>query len=293
MAIVSMSLIRCVVVADESRWFYNGNITCYQWWQYASFTFIAIYVIPFIFVLVLVSFKLHHDKIKVRQFLLAIIFPFPFLMLWLIRLACSSPVANVEENQNVNALKEMLLAPYRQPDDRSKREAFYWQSVLIARRFVLVLIFCIVTEPSIRLFCMTIACVIVLCCHLKVKLFQNSLANNLESLSLFFLIILGLVNLVNFVFVGSEQNIKGSLLTVLKVFHWLETVMLGLFPAVLLLLLSFAVISFSLRVLVVCCRSIFKFFIRPCAQKWMSHDTIPLLNVCDYTEDDVEEYVIN
>ena len=293
MATVSISLIRCVFVADESRWFYNGNIICYQWWQYASFTFIAIFVIPFVFALALVSFKLHHDKITVRQFLLAIIFPLPFLMAWLIRFACSSPVANVEESQNVNALKEMLLAPYRQPDDKSKRGAFYWQSVLIGRRFILVVIFCIVTEPSIRLFCMTIACVVVLCCHLKVKPFQNSLANNLESLSLFFLIILGLVNLFKSVFVGSEQNIKGSLITVLKVFQWLETVMLGLFPAVLLLLLSFAVISFSLRVLVVCCRSIFKFFIRPCAQRWMSRDTMPLLNVCDNTEDDIEEYVIN
>ena len=293
MATVSISLIRCVFVADGSRWFYNGNIICYQWWQYASFTFIAIFVIPFIFVLVLVSFKLHHDKITVRQFLLAIIFPLPFLMLWLIRFACSSPVANVEESQNVNALKEMLLAPYRQPDDRSKRGAFYWQSVLIGRRFILVVIFCIVTEASIRLFCMTIVCVVILYCHVKIRPFQNSLASNLESLSLFFLIILGLVNLFKSVFVGSEQNIKGSLITVLKVFQWLETVMLGLFPAVLLLLLSFAVISFSLRVLVVCCRSIFKFFIKPCAQRWMSRDTMPLLNVCDNTENDIEEYVIN
>ena len=293
MATVSISLIRCVFVADENRWFYNGNITCYQWWQYASFTFIAIFVIPFIFVLVLISFKLRHDKISVRQFLLAIVFPLPFLMLWLIRFACSSAVANVEENPNVNALKEMLLAPYRQPDDASKRGALYWQSVLIGRRFVLVLIFCVVTEPSIRLFCMTIVCVVVLCCHLKVKPFQNSLANNLESLSLFFLTILGLINLFKSVFVGSEQNIKGSLITVLKVFHWLETVMLGLFPAVLLLLLSFAVISFSLRVLVVICWSIFKFLFRPCAQRWISRDSAPLLNVCDNTENDVEGYVIN
>ena len=293
MATVSISLIRCIFVADENRWFYNGNITCYQWWQYASFTFIAIFVIPFIFVLALVSFKLHHDKITVRQFLLAIIFPLPFLMVWLIRFACSSPVANVEESQTVNALKEMLLAPYRQPDNASKRGALYWQSVLIARRFILVLIFCIITEPSVRLFCMTIVCVVILYCHVKVKPFQNLLADNLESLSLFFLIILGLVNLFKSVFVGSEQNIKGSLITVLKVFQWLETVMLGLFPVVLLLLLSFAVISFSLRVLVVCCRSIFKFFIRPCAQRWMSRDTMPLLNVCDNTEDDIEEYVIN
>ena len=290
---VSISLIRCVSVADESRWFYNGNITCYQWWQYASFTFIAIFVIPFILVLALVSSELHHHAITVRQFLLAIIFPLPFLMLWPLRLACSCAVANVEENQNVNALKEMLLAPYRQPNDVSKRGALYWQSVLIARRFILVLIFCIVTEPSIRLFCMAIACAFVFGCHLKLKPFQDSFANNLESLSLFFLIILGWVNLFKSVFVSSGQNIKGSLTTVLKVFQWLETVILGLFPASLLLLLSFAVISFSIRVLIVCCWSTFKFVIKPWAQTWMSRDSTPLLNVCDNTEDDVEEYTPN
>ena len=267
MATVSISLIRCVFVANSSRWFYNGNITCYQWWQYVSFTFIAIFVIPFIFVLTLASLKLHHGKITVRQFLLAIIFPLPFLMLWLLRFACSSAVANVEVNQNINALKEMLLAPYRQPKEASKQGALYWQSVLIARRLILILIFCIVPEPSIRLFCMTIVCVIVLCFHLKLRPFQNLLANNLESLSLFFLIILGLINLFKSVFVGSEQNIKGSLVTVLKVFQWLETVMLGLFPAVLLLLLSFAVISFSFRVLIVLCKSIFEFLIQPCVQR--------------------------
>ena len=291
MATVSISLIRCVFVADESRWFYNGNITCWQWWQYASITFIAVFVIPFIFVLAVVSFKVYRDKITVRQFLLAIIFPLPFLILWLLGLACSPDVVNVEENQNLNALKEMLLAPYRQPDDESKRGAIYWQSVLIARRFILVLIFCIVTEPSIRLFCMTIVCVFVFGCHLKLRPFQNSSANNLESVSLFSLIVLGLVNLFKSVFFGSERNIKGSLIIVLKVFQWLETVMLGLFPAILLLLLSFAVVSFSLRVLFMCCRSIFKFLFRPCAHRWMSRDFIPLLNVCNNIEDDLQEHI--
>ena len=292
LATVSISLIRCVSVADESRWFYNGNITCYKWWQYASFTFIAIFVIPFIFVLALFSVKLYHDKIAAREFLLAIIFPLPFLLLWPLRLSCSCVVDNMEESQNVNALKEMLLAPYRQPNDVSKRGALYWQGVLIARRFILVVIFCMVTEPSTRLFCLTLACAFVFGCHLKLRPFQNSLANNLESLSLFFLIVLGLVNLFKSMFVGSEQNIKGSLTTVLKVFQWLETVMLGLFPAVLLLLLSFALISFSIRVLVVCCRSSLKFVINPCAHRWMSRGSTPFVNVCDNSEDGVEEYVV-
>ena len=262
-------------------------------WQYASYIFLAVFVIPFIFVLALVSFKLHHGKITVTQFILGIMFPLPFLMLWLVRFACSSTEANVEQNQNLNAIKEMLLAPYRQPDDRSNRGALYWQSVLIARRFILVLIFCIITQAFIRLFCMTLACAFVFGYHLKLRPFQNSLANNLESISLFCLIILGLINLFKSVFIGFEQSIKGSLITVLNVFQWLETVMLGLFPAVLLLLLSFSVISFALRVLFMCCRLISKLLYRSCAHRWMSRDSSPLLNVCDNTDDDVEGYVIN
>ena len=272
LATVSISLIRCAFVAGKNRWFYNGNIICYQWWQYASYGFIAVFVIPFMLVLVLVSFKLYHDKITARQCIMAIILPLPFLLLWIFRFACASVAENEGKNQNLNALKEMLLAPYRLPDDSSKRGALYWQSVLIARRFVLVLIFCIVTKPSIRLFCMTVACVFAFGFHLQVKPFQNSLANNLESLSLFFLIILGLVNLFKSVFVGSEQNIKGSLVTIVKVFQWLETVILGLFPAALLLLLILAVISFLVRVLFVFCMLMFNYFVRPCVQRWLSRD---------------------
>ena len=293
LATVSISLIQCVFVAGKNRWFYDGNILCYQWWQYASYTFIAVFVIPFIFVLALVSFKLHHDNITARQFIIAIIFPLPFLLMWMFRLACPSGVVSVEDNQNTVALKEILFAPYRQPDDSNKGGTLYWHSVLIARRSILVLIFCVVTEPSIRLFCMTVTCAIVFCCHLQVKPFQNSLANNIESLSLLFLIILGLVNLFKSMFVGSAQNIKGSLITVLEVFQWLEIVMLGLFPAALLLLLSLTIISFSVRVLFVFCGSIFNFFIRPCAQRWMSRDSAPLLNFSEYTDDDIERYFVN
>ena len=281
LATVSISLIRCVFVAGESRWFYNGNITCYQWWQYVALGFNVIFVIPFIFVLAVISFKLQHDNITITEFLLTMIFPLPFLMLWLLRFACSSAADNVEENQNLKALKEMLLAPYRQPNGASKQGALYWQSVLIARRFILVVIFCVITEPSIRLFCMTLVCVFVLFYHLKVKPFQNSFANNLESLSLSFLVILSLINLFKSVFVGSEQKIKGPLVIVFKVFQWLEILMLGLFPALLSLLLSFAVISISVRVLFICCRSIFKYLFRSCAQRWLSRDSARLLNVCE------------
>ena len=286
LATVSISLIRCVSVAGKTRWFYNGNVLCYQWWQFASFIFNAIFVIPFIFVLAWLSFKLHHDKITVRQFLLAIVCPLSFLALRLFRTVFPSEVGNAQGSENLNALKEMLLGPYKQPNDRSKRGALYWQSILIARRFILVLIFCVVTEPSFRLFCMTLVCVFVLCFHLKVKPFQNSLSNNFESLSLLSLIVLALINLFKSVFAGFEQNIKGSLVTIFKAFQWLEIVILGLFPILLLLLLCFAMISIFARVVFMCSRFMFKRFSRHCFKRCLPPDSARLVNVCDSIDDE-------
>lgn len=271
LATVSMSLVRCVSVAGETRWFYNGNVICYQWWQYASFIFSGFYVVPFIFILALASYKIQSGTITVRQFLLAVAFPLPVLLVWLLRCTCPSERVNIEESEDLCALKEMLLGPYKKPEENTSRKhgaAVYWQSVLIARRFMLALVYCVVTEPSTRLFCMTLVCVFVLCCHLMVKPFRNKFANNLETLSLLFLVVLGLINLFKSVFVGLESNIKGTLITVFKVFEWVEFIILGLIPCLLSILTCFAVLSLVIRILFTCSRFLFKYLFRGLAQRW-------------------------
>ena len=289
LAVVSISLIRCVSVAGETRWFYNGNIICYQWWQYASFAFIGFFAFPFIFVVAWASFKIQHDAITMRQFILAIIFPLPCLLLWLFQSIWSRDRTDFEENRDSNTyvLKELLLGPYRKPKENGSKYsgAFYWQSVLIARRFVLVLLYCVLTEPSIKLFCMTIFCVVVLCCHLIVKPFRNSLANNIESLSLFLLVILGLINLFKSVFVGVEGNIKGSLVTVFQVFQWMEIVILGLFPIVLSLLMGLATLCLLIRTLFTSCKCLFQCVLRCYMLRWGSVRQNLLHTVCEERND--------
>ncbi len=286
LATVSISLVRCVVVAGETRWFYNGNVICYQWWQYGSFAFIGSFAIPFIFVLMWTSLAMQRGKITVKQFLLAIVFPLPALLLWLFRRPFPFGEINVEENQNLKALKEMLLGPYKKPEEnRSKYGAAYWQSVLIARRFILVVIYCVVTEPSARLFCMTLVCVLVLGGHLIVKPFRNSFANNLESISLLLLVILGLINLCKSMFVGLEGNIKGSLVTVFQVLQWTEFVILGVFPTFLSILICLAIFSLIIRILFTCCRVVFNWIFRRCGRRRSTEDRGRLLNICEERHD--------
>ena len=286
LAIVSISLVRCVSVAGETRWFYNGNVICYQWWQYVSFVFIGSFAFPFIIVVAWTSRKIQHGTMTMTQFLLAIVFPVPALLFWLFHSGCPSRGANVEENQNFKPLKEMILGPYKKTDEnRNGCGAKYWQSVLIARRFILVVIYCVLTEPSTRLFCMTLFCILVLCAHLSVKPFRNSLANNLESLSLLFLVILGLINLFKSVFVGLEGNIKGPLVTVFRVFQWTEFSILALYPCLVSILICLALFSLIIRTLFTCCRYVFQTTFRHFGQRRRSENRGRLLNICEEMEE--------
>ena len=267
LATVSIQLIRCVSINDEIRWFYNGNVICYEWWQYAAFMFNAIFVIPFIFILAWASFKIHKEAITLRQLLIGFIFPLPSLLFWIFSMFCSSGINNVEPNENLKVLQKMLLTPFREP------QALYWKSIMIARRFVLVLLFCVITETSYKLFWMTLTCLLVLSHHLRIKPFKQNWANNLESISLLCLVVLGFISLFRAVLVEARVSAQTDSI---KVIQWLEIVILGFFPASILLLFCFAIISLFVRFLHVCYGSLFRCMFGP-----NSRDRARLFDVCE------------
>ena len=47
----TMRLVDCVQIQHVSRWYYNAEITCFQWWQSASIVVIILYLFSFIFIL--------------------------------------------------------------------------------------------------------------------------------------------------------------------------------------------------------------------------------------------------
>ena len=80
LASVSFDLLRCVPIGSEKRLFYDGNLKCFQWWQYILTVFIAVLFAPFVFVLLWGPIKLFRGSISARNFLLACCFPLPSLL---------------------------------------------------------------------------------------------------------------------------------------------------------------------------------------------------------------------
>ena len=250
-ATVSLSLVRCTPVGNESRWFYNGTIVCYQWWQKVLIAFDVMVVVPFIFVLAWGAVKLHRAKVSAKHFLLACVFPLPFLILWLLQSLgfYGNQRQQAQSTEYTKALKDVLLAPFRKPE-AEKTGALYWQSIFILRRLVLVFLYCFITAATFRLFCMGVVCVLALIHHSKMKPFQNNRANTGETVSLLALVILANINSYKSFYANSQEEIINSWMPVLD---WVEIILLGFLPAIFALMVVFVSISLITRLIFVVC----------------------------------------
>ena len=77
-----LSLLHCIPVGKEQVLFLDGNIRCYETFQYYVLVYVVSSVFPFCLVPVLGSYLLKMDRISVRQFCFACMFPLPFCCFW-------------------------------------------------------------------------------------------------------------------------------------------------------------------------------------------------------------------
>ena len=239
---VSLSLLKCVPVHSESRLFLDGNIRCWQWWQYVLISYIGVFVVPFIFVLYWGSRKLTQRIISTKELALACIMPLPLLCYWAIRYCFKKQLAPLRCQEGNEDIKMVLQAPFRQPveDDEG---TLYWESVLIGRRLVLLVLHSFIADPMLRLLCLDFACMAIFAHHLCKKPYRDNLANACESISLVALIVIATSSLAEASLVSEGVEVSGPVQTVFQVFEWIELTLLAVAPACLCVLISLAVLS--------------------------------------------------
>ena len=181
----AMKLRNCVQIQHVSRWFYDAEITCPQWWQEASLAAIVVFLVPFIFALYFASLQLYQGQISAKIFLLACVFPLPYLFLSFIvyvnkvisklrfgqEVKCkSSTGADREERIETSSstvehsVLEVITAPFCKPQD-GRSGKIHWESVLIGRRFLLIMIGSILKHAFLRSVCLTILCLVPITSH--------------------------------------------------------------------------------------------------------------------------------
>ena len=118
LADTSLKLMHCVPVGLEWRLFIDGNIPCWQWWQYMQIVFISVFIIPLVLVLFWGSLMLSKDKLSAKEFLTSCAFPLPFLFIWLYRYVFKKPSLPEFKlfwgnTHDAEVIKKVLHDPFR------------------------------------------------------------------------------------------------------------------------------------------------------------------------------------
>ena len=258
LADTSLKLMHCVPVGREWRLFIDGNIPCWQWWQYMQIVFILVFIIPLVLVLFWGSLMLSKDKLSAKEFLTSCAFPLPFLFIWLYRYVFKKPSFHGFElfwgnTHDAEEIKKVLHDPFRPPcgDDHG---TLYWESVLTGRRFLLLTIGNFITDPLTRFICLDFACVVTLVHHLVSRPFRDRKANICEALSLMSLVAICTFNLAEVTLIAQGLEPTGPRENLFYALEWMEVALLGFLPAIACILVVLAALSQVIRVPYYCLR---------------------------------------
>ena len=172
----------------------------------------------------------------------------------------------------------VLYASFKRPDDGNIL-SLSWESVMIGRRLILIMLKAFVSDPLLRRLIMTLFGVLFLLHHALTQPFRDAFANTVETISLLFIVVLGLLNVFFASFLSLAVPFDGHFSTWWNVCQGIEVVILCLVPGVLGLLIVTVVLSQLCRITVVVCRFLSNLFcicFRFCHTK-QDDETRPLL----------------
>lgn len=249
----SFKLMDCVPIGPEKRLFFDGNVLCWQWWQYTLLAYTTVFVVPFIFVLYFGSSKLYRASISATEFLCACILPLPFLIYWFIK----GVLKNGEQHDSTSAsvqvvnqhVLEVLIDPFRPPNDEDKG-TLYWESILIGRRFTLLACHAFFGDAMLCMVVMTFACVLMLLHHVWKNPYRDPIANGTETVSLLVLVMIALINLTKATLISFGTTLDGPSKSYIQAMDWVQIFALTFLPMLLSLCAVLAILCQLFRLIV-------------------------------------------
>lgn len=233
LATTSFTLLNCVPVGDDKVLFIEGNITCYEFWQYGVIAYAGSCIVPFCLVLLIGPGLLKDGLISLLQFFCACILPLPFLVYWIavrLRLRGKRPEDPPPMSDEAQAVCGILQGPFRDSENKVFGP-LCGAGVLIGRRLILVLLFTFVNDTLIRMLCMMLVCFVILLHHVHVLPYKDTRGNLAGSASAAALLIIGGINLVRAGFEAAEYVPQGPNEFLMTVFEEMENVLMLWFPA--------------------------------------------------------------
>ncbi len=234
LAMTTLALLNCVSVADKKVLFMQGSVECYTFWQWIVIIYFIICIVPFPIHLALGPALLRHGIISLPEYLLACLFPLPFIITWMVR-APRQHKKNKEKTcvlitPEAQAVCGLVQGPFRVFHLPGIFQSLCWSGMLLGRRLMLIICYTFIEEELTRLLVMFFICTAVLLQHMHVLPYKNSRGNISGTLSAAALLIVCIVNLVRAAFDSAEYLPDGPNEALMYAFDHIENAVLLWIP---------------------------------------------------------------
>lgn len=260
-----LKLLNCVDINGDVLLYVQGDIRCYQGWQYMLIVLVLIWVLPFcVFIFMLPGLLLYRGMQRDGLFL-GCVFPLLPLIREFLRINCfSNQSEQVQEdtayetytgvNQEARledrciedpALSDVFqnrTSPFSEAVNR--RLYFSWEGAYILRRLVIVVLFTFIKDPIYKLYSILMMQVVFLLHHIHMKPYASNAMNHLETASLTTLVLINSMNL--FSVYGYSHGIaeEGDKLILLEAFSWIQVIIGMVVPVIIIFPLAVLILIY-------------------------------------------------
>ena len=252
-----LSLVTCIALVNGERILYiDGNVPCFQTWQYAILVFIVLWAIPLIYSFYKLPSCMRKGEITIQGVYAALLLPLPFAVYIMARGVrkmrhvtsddrssnqCETPFIPYVRIKRVSATLLQLLnvieGPFRYKTIKKKREKLSWEPILLFQRIVLSLCNTFVLQPGIRSSLLLLFIIIFSYMNARYRPFDSGFMNAISGITFIFLWITGIINAI-YVFMYEYGSVPyGPLAKLLDIFDYLEATMIMIFPVIALVIL--------------------------------------------------------
>ena len=257
------SMLNCKAIGDKRVLYLQGDIQCYQTWQYGFIAAGLAWAIPFCLYVNLLPNLIREKHIGTKGLLFGCICPIPLIAYFLLKKtligflpgnrdqaaspmehqgeydigprleACGHERNSVDENYTgmVATVQQILCGPFN--DNVNTSKYLSWDGVYIFRRLFIVSVFVFVDDPMYKLYAIMTGQILILLHHAHVRPYKDNFLNYLESGSLVFLVLINAMNLLAVFDFDHGVSEVGDKLVLLKLFAWIETVLHILAPTLI------------------------------------------------------------
>lgn len=197
-----LKLVTCIEIGQTQKvLFIQGDIKCFQDWQYLALFVILVWVIPFPVSLYSASQMLVSGEATPNEFIATLFLPmytiFKKIKAWIRRgLQRRKPnYASVMDMElyDRESLVAILSGPFRKTY-RLGHPLIVWESVMVARRLLLCVVYVLVYDTVVKLYLMLALLILFLVHHGFIRAFTKKWLNIAETFSLGLLSFLCCVN---------------------------------------------------------------------------------------------------